>query len=983
MAPVMKQIPAPEGACLRSREEYIRDAANAAPGQLTGDKVAFYGTMGDAIEPGWRGTVQAMHCLEASYAGKSEDMSVHVVMSLREGERFTPETAAEAMKITAKHMGYEGHLGVWGVHRDTENSHLHMCFSRIAPEPGPDGQYRLALTGGSVVNPKSGHTYSHLSAAQAEAEIRHLQGWSREEKAVYDYKDGQYVRAIYPKEPAKRRLGSRVADFEAHHPGQKHPKTLLADRAEAVIMASGKDRAEAIRRLTAAGITVTETPKGGLNLSNEAVPKGIKASALAGECRWISKQEKGAARPEKIVKIELDTTTYEGAKKYAKQAIRTSEGGTELFQKLTDRGLAFEQIGKAGGRIRFAEGPTGTLKLSDCGTSFLKLQQKFGHFPPYALTIIDSQEKVNAQSPIMHGTEVKHASSIHENIKPAPLTEVARDVLSAGGTQAQTVEALAGQAVAMTWETSTDKKTGNEFTFVKFAREGEKPITLRDLGPGPDGKPLFSLRSLDQQWLKADALPVLAAHAAQGRTATAAALMGAGIVLSEVTRIVKDDQGAEKEIKFGQLERNGVTVALSALGKDDAGKAIYSLYGLEKAERENRQEALRAEAAPIIKAHKGYDDAAAALTAMNIRMSEEPAVIKDKTTGEMKEVIVTRIEKDGISVTLGSVGGKAREMQRTQLAQDAAKIWDAHSSYSAAEDSLKAAGINSQRVRSTTIDDDGQEKIITVIRLERDRITTSTGHAGKAYGVAALDNKFLPFENARSLYMEARQSSAPVALLASKGLTANDIDRVGRLGERLEAGIQRKEKPDAAPTVQAQAPNPQRSIIPKSITEILDLIAESAEQAAALAQANAQAARAQILANRADDRARRAEEALAELKASIKHETKPASAGKPAPTEPREAAMAEGNGGAVLAPEKVKQAPAEVEAKAPEETTTPPAQAPAPTPEEADQAKLQELLPESDPLTAEEIDLYAPVPTDDWQDDDQPYDDDDPYGPRM
>ena len=92
------------------------------------------------------------------------------------------------------------------------------------------------------------------------------------------------------------------------------------------------------------------------------------------------------------------------------------------------------------------------------------------------------------------------------------------------------------------------------------------------------------------------------------------------------------------------------------------------------------------------------------------------------------------------------------------------------------------------------------------------------------------------------------------------------------MGERLEPNLKKAEKATPAPVHHAPATRPEKSVIPRSINEILDLIEESAKHAAALAAANAAAGRAAWEARAAQERAASAEQALKDLKASIQHE---------------------------------------------------------------------------------------------------------------
>ena len=413
----------------------------------------------------------------------------------------------------------------------------------------------------------------------------------------------------------------------------------------------------------------------------------------------------------------------------------------------------------------------------------------------------------------MHENGGQHASKVHEK----SIAEVAGVVFQAGGTKTQTLEALAAEGVMLTRETGTDAKTGKTYEYGKLSREGEKPISLRQLGLSENGKPLFSLPSLEKGWRKAE--------------------------ISEA---------------------------------------------------------------------------------------------------------------------------------RQQLAKDAAGIFDRSGSWREAETGLAAAGITYNRVKTTITDKSGEEKEIIVGRINRDGIETTTGTAGKEYAPSALDARYMPYQEAKSLYAEARTQANPVAFLASQGLTVSDIDRIGRVGEKAEKALQRKEKPAAAPAPQAQAQPIGKSVIPTSLQEILDMLEESAQQTAALAQANARAGQAVVLARRAEAKAAKAEAALAELKASIRREEKQP---KPAPVEPKEKDMATGTGGAALTPETKKDTTPEPEVKT--EGTTPENNA---APVDDGRAAETEQSSDEEQVTPEpQIDLSLCAQIEQDFPDELPQDDD-PYG---
>ncbi|MGH7106662.1 MAG: relaxase/mobilization nuclease domain-containing protein, partial [Acetobacteraceae bacterium] len=65
---------------------------------------------------------------------RSRDKSVHIVASLPEGDRLTPEQWREVEKAAVKALGMEHHPRLVAVHRNTAHQHMHLWVSRIHPE---------------------------------------------------------------------------------------------------------------------------------------------------------------------------------------------------------------------------------------------------------------------------------------------------------------------------------------------------------------------------------------------------------------------------------------------------------------------------------------------------------------------------------------------------------------------------------------------------------------------------------------------------------------------------------------------------------------------------------------------------------------------------------------------------------------------------------------------------------------------------------
>lgn len=729
---IIKQIKSTEKYNIRALDQYMRDAKKEGHGPKCDP--AYSGGLGFVSEDR-AGQIDEMKALVGSYKENGNAVQ-HWVMSWEEGEKPTPAQVKQAWEIFLKHQGCEGHQLTYDFHTDKKNLHSHACFNRINPDPAPGQDFQIVWDKGTVTSVgKNGERHVNQTECKhvAMAEICAVQGWKPTGEARYTWKDGQYIRNHYESKPDQIKLGQRIEAWEARN-NVKHPKRLLAETALAVIRAHGTDKAAAVTALAAQGIHYSDVNyldnKGRRHCGGKLTGIGgeeVKISALPKDCRWIAKQPATTAQPpintEKGTQIYEKIVTFSAAKKYIKQIVAESKSGTEMFQKLADKNLIFEQTGKVGGRIRFGKQVSDVIKLSECGTSFSQLQQKFNDFPPYAERLHDSQAKVNGNSGNFNGNGGQHAEKLHENT----IAALARTIFETSRTTEEMRKALESQAITFTRETARDAKTGRTFV-------------------------------------------------------------------------------------YGKLSRDGEAITLKALGQNDQGKAMFSLSGID----------------------------------------------------------------------------------RVFLARDAAQVLSQAKTWKEAETTLANVGISYSRVKTTTAE--GKEVIVG--RLEKDGVTSNTGLAGKEFQPAALDARFLPYAEAKILYESARLEKNPVAFLAQKGLTASDIDRVGRVGEKIENSLKSQGKtkgkaPDRGPR------GMDSPVIPRSIKQILDEIASAAMEAARLAQATAQANRATWEARKATAQAEAAEKALQDLKDSIKREPAPQAAAKVEK-------MSDTNGGAVHAPAEKK-----------------------------------------------------------------------------
>lgn len=70
----------------------------------------------------------------ADQNARVKDPVYHCILSWREGEKPTNDQVREAAMAALKSVGMEGHQYVLAVHRDSDNTHVHLMVNRVNPE---------------------------------------------------------------------------------------------------------------------------------------------------------------------------------------------------------------------------------------------------------------------------------------------------------------------------------------------------------------------------------------------------------------------------------------------------------------------------------------------------------------------------------------------------------------------------------------------------------------------------------------------------------------------------------------------------------------------------------------------------------------------------------------------------------------------------------------------------------------------------------
>ena len=218
---IVKKIPTSKLAAAKSKAHNVRALADYIAGPKAGgagEKVEHRGAL-NLLNVDHEGQVQEMIDL-AETAKRSPQPVQHWVMSWREGEQPTSGQADKAAKMFLDEMGLAGHQALYGLHRDTENWHLHLAVNRVHPETE------------KLVTVNNG--FDHEVAHRAIARIEHAQGWQREERGLFQMREDGRVERARPRAEHERKPSVRARDFEERVGARSAERLAIEDGAPAI-----------------------------------------------------------------------------------------------------------------------------------------------------------------------------------------------------------------------------------------------------------------------------------------------------------------------------------------------------------------------------------------------------------------------------------------------------------------------------------------------------------------------------------------------------------------------------------------------------------------------------------------------------------------------------------------------------------------------------------------------------------------------------
>jgi hypothetical protein len=166
-------------------------------------------------------------------AVRSQDPIDHYVLSWQEGEQPSIEQARQAVHMTLKHLGLQGHQVIWGMHSDTDHVHIHIEVNRVHPQTFKvveinKGFQNNAIQQAAAIVEKVQGWKTHASSRFRTDELGHLITDSKNRPQVFD-KPNQLNQ---PKEPT-----GLVKDKEIQT-GEKSAQRLCIELAAPIIAAS-------------------------------------------------------------------------------------------------------------------------------------------------------------------------------------------------------------------------------------------------------------------------------------------------------------------------------------------------------------------------------------------------------------------------------------------------------------------------------------------------------------------------------------------------------------------------------------------------------------------------------------------------------------------------------------------------------------------------------------------------------------------------
>ena len=271
---IVKKVPTSKHAPTKSKAHNVRALADYIAGPKAGgagEKVEHRGAL-NLLNVDHEGQVQEMIDL-AETAKRSPQPVQHWIMSWREGEQPTSAQADKAAKMFLDEMGLADHQALYGLHRDTENWHLHLAVNRVHPETE------------KLVTVNNG--FDHEVAHRAIARIEHAQGWQREERGLFQIREDGRAERARPRDEQERKPSVGARDFE-ERVGARSAERVAIEEGAPAIRAAGSWR-EMHEALAQKGMRLERKGSGAILRVGD---QPVKASSAGRDCSMSALQKR-------------------------------------------------------------------------------------------------------------------------------------------------------------------------------------------------------------------------------------------------------------------------------------------------------------------------------------------------------------------------------------------------------------------------------------------------------------------------------------------------------------------------------------------------------------------------------------------------------------------------------------------------------------------------------------------------------------------
>lgn len=239
----------------------------------------------------------------------------HGILSWREGEVPTKEQVEEAVSIYLQEMGMENCQCYYGLHKNTDNLHLHICVNKIDPATHKS------------VQPAQGYDYKANERISRRIEL--AQGWEVLERGEhYEVVDGQ----IYEKDTKKAvpNLSGKAADYE-NLTSAKSAERIAQERC-ATVLFNAESWQKVHEGLAEVGCRMEKKGSGAVLFVGEVA---VKLSKVSQKLSLKKMEKRLGAFEEPKEKLEVKTIEAEPLKQSASSEEYLKERKEYYCDKLT------------------------------------------------------------------------------------------------------------------------------------------------------------------------------------------------------------------------------------------------------------------------------------------------------------------------------------------------------------------------------------------------------------------------------------------------------------------------------------------------------------------------------------------------------------------------------------------------------------------------------------------------------------------------